>query len=115
MPISRSLRRLVGAGSLAVTATVTLLAGATAPAQAAPLPPIGSVVCHDSPVTGWRCGVLNQINATIVFPGGVITGAFRYGACGVPGDQGAPIYHNRTQIGTVLGGSGCQTYGLPLD
>lgn len=109
MPFIRSFRRFASALALALA----LFATPAAPAHAASLPPIGSTVCHSGPVTGWHCGTLTATNVTIVYPDGVVYGAFRYSACSAPGDQGAPVYHGSAQIGTVLGGSGCQTYGLP--
>lgn len=101
------------ASALILALALTLVAAPAAPAQAAVLPPIGSTVCHSGPVTGWQCGTLTDVNLTVVYPGGVVYGVFRYRACSAPGDGGAPVYHGDTQIGTVLGGSGCQTFGLP--
>lgn len=119
MRILVRLRRVAAAvtftGALIATSTVAL----AAPAHAAALPPIGSTLCHVSPVTGTQCGALTAINQTIYYPGGAVYGAFRYQACSGPGTQGAPIYAGGVQVGTVIGGSGnCAiggvTFGLPL-
>lgn len=116
MPIPRSVRRLLGATALVLVLTAGVAAGTAAPAQAAN-PSIGSVVCHSSQVYGWQCGTVTAVNLTINFPGGVVFGVFRNGACAGPRDAGIPVYQQSTgqQIGEVVAGSSsCQTYARPL-
>lgn len=124
MSITSQLRRfaataavtlVLGAGAVVATATPAAAASNTA------LPPVGSTICHLAPVSGLRCGTLVAVNLTVTFPGGTVTGLFRYTACSMPGDQNAPIFRPDTgaQIGTIFAGSGTctsggHTYGMPL-
>lgn len=116
MPISRSVRRLLGATALAVALTAGLAVGTAAPAQAAN-PVVGSTACHVSQVYGLQCGTVTAVNLTLTYPGGVLFGVFRYEACASARDRDTPVYQLSTgqQIGTVIISStgSCQTYALP--
>jgi streptogrisin B len=115
MSIPRTLRRLAGSAALALALTAGTVVTTAAPAHAA-APPVGSTVCHVSPTAGLRCGTVTAVNVTVTFPGGVITGLFRYNVCPQPRDTGATVYvlPSGAPVGTVVGGGGCQTYAMPL-
>lgn len=120
MSTVHALRRLAATAALGLAMSAGTVAATAAPAQAAPLPPIGSPLCHVSPTVGLQCGALTQVNLTIQFPQGVIHGAFRYQACVTARDNGIPVFNPATGavVGTVIGGTGncrfgASTFGLP--
>ncbi|MEV0611826.1 S1 family peptidase [Nonomuraea sp. NPDC050404] len=84
------------------------------PVRGATAAPIGAPVCQGSPVTGWRCGVIQQRNATITHPGGTITGLVRTSVCAEPGTSGAPFLAGDQAQGLTSGASGasCITSGI---
>ncbi len=86
-----------GGGTVAVT-------GSTAA-------PIGASVCRPSPTTGWRCGTIQSLNATINYAEGVITGLTRTNVCAESGDSGGPWLSGTQAQGVTSGGSGNCTSG----
>ncbi|MDF5756431.1 S1 family peptidase [Spongiactinospora sp. TRM90649] len=73
---------------------------------------VGSSVCSVSPVTGWRCGTIQQRNATVTYPGGTVFGLTRTNVCSEPGGSGAPFVSGDQAQGVASGGSGnCSSGG----
>src|SRR5690606_29634195 len=46
--------------------------GTDVPIQGSALAPVGSMVCRSGPATGWRCGTVQQHNASVAFPQGIV-------------------------------------------
>ncbi|GAB1516874.1 hypothetical protein JCM33774_89200 [Actinophytocola sp. KF-1] len=80
-------------------------------------PGVGASVCSSSPVSGWRCGSVTAINATVCYAQGCVYQLIRTTLCAEPGGSGAPVVTNpgagtRAQaVGLVSGGSGNCTSG----
>ncbi|MFI0421334.1 S1 family peptidase [Spongiactinospora sp. 9N601] len=72
----------------------------------------GASVCSYSPVSGWRCGVIQQLNTSVTYPEGTVTGLTRTSVCSEPGSSGAPFVSGDQAQGVLSGGSGnCATGG----
>nr|WP_244302634.1 carbohydrate-binding protein [Streptomyces viridosporus] len=92
--------------------------------------PVGSSVCRSGSTTGWHCGVIQQLNTSVTYPEGTITGVTRTSVCAEPGDSGGSYISGSQAQGVTSGGSGncssggttyfqpinplLQTYGLTL-
>ncbi|GLY47750.1 alpha-lytic protease prodomain-containing protein [Lentzea sp. NBRC 102530] len=73
---------------------------------------VGSSVCRSGSTTGWRCGTIQQKNASVTYPEGTITGLTRTNACAEPGDSGGSWLTGDQAQGVTSGGSGnCQSGG----
>ncbi|MFI0419496.1 S1 family peptidase [Spongiactinospora sp. 9N601] len=80
--------------------------------------PAGSVICTYTLDRDWRCGRVQQLNATVNLPNGVLHGLTRTDICLMPGASGAPYvavdWDKKTgqALGTASLGSGtCQSGG----
>ncbi|MGP4100434.1 S1 family peptidase [Nonomuraea sp. KM90] len=80
--------------------------GVERPVRGAAPAPVGSSVCQAGPATGWHCGIVQQRNATVVYPGGTVTGLVRTSVCAEPGTSGAPFLSGDQAQGMTSGGSG---------
>ncbi|GAA2877550.1 alpha-lytic protease prodomain-containing protein [Streptosporangium fragile] len=81
---------------------------------------VGSSICRSGSTTGWRCGVIQQHNATVSYPQGTVTGLTRTSACAQPGDSGGSFISGNQAQGVTSGGSGnCSvggtTYHQPVN
>ncbi|MGI5499040.1 alpha-lytic protease prodomain-containing protein [Lentzea sp. CA-135723] len=84
----------------------------TVPVAGSQEAPVGSSVCRSGSTTGWRCGTIQQKNASVTYPEGTITGLTRTNACAEPGDSGGSWLTGDQAQGVTSGGSGnCQTGG----
>jgi streptogrisin C len=74
---------------------------------------VGASVCRSGPATGWHCGTVQQLNATIQYAQGTVYGLTRTNVCAEPGDSGGPFISSTGQAqGVTSGGSGtCATGG----
>ncbi|MFF5205584.1 S1 family peptidase [Streptosporangium sp. NPDC000396] len=73
---------------------------------------VGSSICRSGSTTGWRCGVIQQHNATVTYPQGTVSGLTRTSACAEPGDSGGSFISGSQAQGVTSGGSGnCRTGG----
>ncbi|HEX4818192.1 MAG TPA: S1 family peptidase [Nonomuraea sp.] len=73
---------------------------------------VGSSICRSGSTTGWRCGTIQQHNATVRYPQGTVTGLTRTSACAEPGDSGGSFISGSQAQGVTSGGSGnCTTGG----
>ncbi|WP_314174335.1 S1 family peptidase [Streptomyces winkii] len=74
--------------------------------------PSGSSVCRSGSTSGWRCGTIEQHNATVTYRQGTVRGLTRTSVCAEPGDSGGPFVSGDQAQGTTSGGSGdCSTGG----
>ncbi|MET9247630.1 S1 family peptidase [Nonomuraea sp. NPDC003709] len=81
---------------------------------------VGSSICRSGSTTGWRCGTIQQHNATVTYPQGTVTGLTRTSACAEPGDSGGSFISGSQAQGVTSGGSGnCSvggtTYHQPVN
>ncbi|MFY1690851.1 S1 family peptidase [Plantactinospora sp. WMMB782] len=73
--------------------------------------PVGSSICRFGSTTGARCGVVEALNATVVYPEGTVTGLTRTDVCAEPGDSGGSWMSGDQAQGVTSGGSGDCTVG----
>jgi len=71
----------------------------------------GSSVCRSGSTSGWHCGRIQELNATVSYPEGTVYGLTRTSVCAEPGDSGGPFLSGRQAQGTTSGGSGDCTKG----
>ncbi|MEE1738102.1 carbohydrate-binding protein [Streptomyces sp. BE147] len=81
---------------------------------------VGSSVCRSGSTTGWHCGTIQQLNTSVTYPEGTISGVTRTNVCAEPGDSGGSFITGSQAQGVTSGGSGnCSqggtTYFQPLN
>lgn len=75
---------------------------------------IGAPACRSGSTSGYHCGEILGLDATVNYGGVVVSGLVRTSACAEPGDSGGPFVDPDTAQaqGTLSGGSGdCTTGG----
>ncbi|MFD1323164.1 carbohydrate-binding protein [Micromonospora sonneratiae] len=72
---------------------------------------VGASVCRSGSTTGWRCGVIQQKNASVTYQEGTVTGLVRSNACAEPGDSGGSWLSGTQAQGVTSGGSGTCSSG----
>ncbi|GAA4257063.1 carbohydrate-binding protein [Dactylosporangium darangshiense] len=72
---------------------------------------VGASVCRSGSTTGWRCGTIQQKNASVTYSQGTVTGLVRSNACAEPGDSGGSWLSGSQAQGVTSGGSGNCTSG----
>ena len=72
---------------------------------------VGSSICRSGSTTGWRCGTIQQHNATVRYAQGTVTGLTRTSACAEPGDSGGSFISGSQAQGVTSGGSGNCWFG----
>jgi streptogrisin D len=76
-------------------------------------PTVGQTVRRSGSTTGVRSGSVTQLNATVTYPQGRVTGLIRTTVCAQPGDSGGSLYSGTRAYGLTSGGSGnCSTGGV---
>lgn len=80
---------------------------------------VGASVCRSGSTTGWHCGTIQQLNTSVTYPEGTISGVTRTSVCAEPGDSGGAYISGSQAQGVTSGGSGnCRsggtTYFQPL-
>lgn len=91
---------------------------------------VGASVCRSGSTTGWHCGTIQALNASVTYPQGTVNGLIRTNVCAEPGDSGGSLLAGSQAQGVTSGGSGncssggttffqpvneiLQTYGLTL-
>lgn len=85
--------------------------GVNSPVSGAREMPAGSSVCRSGSTSGWHCGAIQELNATVSYPEGRVEGLTRTSVCAEPGDSGGPFLSGREAQGTTSGGSGDCTKG----
>ncbi|MFE2754789.1 alpha-lytic protease prodomain-containing protein [Actinosynnema sp. NPDC059335] len=83
----------------------------TVPVAGSTEAPVGASICRSGSTTGWRCGTVQQKNASVTYPEGTITGLTRTNACAEPGDSGGSWLAGDQAQGVTSGGSGNCTSG----
>jgi len=81
---------------------------------------VGSSICRSGSTTGWRCGTIQQHNASVTYQQGTVSGLTRTSACAQPGDSGGSFISGNQAQGVTSGGSGnCSvggtTYHQPVN
>jgi streptogrisin D len=72
----------------------------------------GQSACRSGSTTGVHCGSVTQVNASVTYPQGRVTGLIRTNICAEPGDSGGSLYSGSTALGMTSGGSGnCSSGG----
>ena len=66
----------------------------------------GSSVCRSGSASGWHCGLIEQRDASVAYPQGVVYHLTRTSACGSPGDSGGAFISTEQAQGITSGGSG---------
>jgi streptogrisin D len=74
-------------------------------------PAVGSSVTRRGSTTGIHSGTVQQLNATVTYPQGRVTGLIRTTVCAEPGDSGGSLYRGTIAFGLTSGGSGNCTSG----
>ncbi|GAA3030515.1 S1 family peptidase [Streptosporangium longisporum] len=66
----------------------------------------GASICQSGSTTDWQCGRVQQLNASVTYPQGVVSDLTRTSICAEPGDSGGPIISIDQAQGVTSGGSG---------
>jgi streptogrisin D len=74
-------------------------------------PAVGSTVTRRGSTTGIHSGTVQQLNATVRYPQGTVSGLIRTTVCAEPGDSGGSLYRGTIAFGLTSGGSGNCTSG----
>jgi streptogrisin D len=73
---------------------------------------VGETVRRSGSTTGVRSGTVQQLNATVRYRQGTVTGLIRTSVCAEPGDSGGPLFSGTSALGLTSGGSGnCSSGG----
>jgi streptogrisin D len=76
-------------------------------------PVVNQTVTRRGSTTGVHTGRVTQLNATVNYAEGSVTGTIRTTVCAEGGDSGGPLYSGTTAYGLTSGGSGnCTTGGV---
>ncbi|MEU0597693.1 alpha-lytic protease prodomain-containing protein [Streptomyces sp. NPDC006393] len=74
--------------------------------------PVGSSVCRSGSTTGWHCGTVQQLNTSVTYQEGTVSGVTRTSVCAEPGDSGGSFISGSQAQGVTSGGSGnCSSGG----
>ncbi|WP_255955103.1 S1 family peptidase [Streptomyces odontomachi] len=75
-------------------------------------PGVGQQVCTAGRTTGYHCGTVLGLNATVNYGAdGIVTGLADTNVCTESGDSGGPLFSGHTALGIASGGSGNCTSG----
>ncbi|MCT2589984.1 alpha-lytic protease prodomain-containing protein [Streptomyces sp. N2-109] len=72
---------------------------------------VGSSICRSGSTTGWHCGSVQQLNTSVTYPQGTVSGVTRTNVCAEPGDSGGSFISGDQAQGMTSGGSGNCTSG----
>lgn len=78
--------------------------------------PVSASVCRSGITTGWKCGVVQALNATVNYPDGSVSGLTRTSACADRGDSGGSFIAVTQAQGVTSGGdiANCRIYFQPV-
>jgi streptogrisin D len=74
-------------------------------------PSVGASVTRRGSTSGIHSGTVTQLNATVNYSEGTVSGLIRTTVCAESGDSGGPLYSGTTALGLTSGGSGNCTSG----
>ncbi len=63
---------------------------------------VGASVCRSGSTTGWHCGTIQQLNTSVTYPEGTISGVTRTSVCAEPGDSGGSYISGNQAQGVYL-------------
>lgn len=73
---------------------------------------VGASICRSGSTTGWHCGSVQQLNTSVTYPQGTVSGVTRTNVCAEPGDSGGSFISGNQAQGMTSGGSGnCRSGG----
>ncbi|MFD2797683.1 S1 family peptidase [Promicromonospora vindobonensis] len=73
---------------------------------------VGATVCRSGSTTGWHCGTIQALNASVTYPQGTVSGLIRTNVCAEPGDSGGSLLAGTQAQGLTSGGNGnCSSGG----
>ncbi|WP_107474310.1 carbohydrate-binding protein [Streptomyces sp. NRRL S-340] len=72
---------------------------------------VGASVCRSGSTTGWHCGTVQQLNTSVTYQEGTVSGVTRTSVCAEPGDSGGSFVSGSQAQGVTSGGSGDCTSG----
>ncbi|WP_445279013.1 carbohydrate-binding protein [Streptomyces sp. DSM 118148] len=72
---------------------------------------VGASVCRSGSTTGWHCGTVQQLNASVTYQEGTVSGVTRTSVCAEPGDSGGSFISGSQAQGVTSGGTGDCTSG----
>ncbi|MFF6993831.1 alpha-lytic protease prodomain-containing protein [Streptomyces sp. NPDC008313] len=73
---------------------------------------VGASVCRSGSTTGWHCGTVQQLNTSVTYQEGTVSGVTRTSVCAEPGDSGGSFISGSQAQGVTSGGSGdCSSGG----
>ncbi|POX36890.1 serine protease [Streptomyces sp. Ru73] len=72
---------------------------------------VGASVCRSGSTTGWHCGTVQQLNTSVTYQEGTVSGVTRTSVCAEPGDSGGSFLSGSQAQGVTSGGSGNCTSG----
>ncbi|GHH66869.1 protease [Streptosporangium violaceochromogenes] len=77
---------------------------------------IGSYVCKQGSTTGYTCGTVNEVDATVSYPDRTLSGMTWSDACDGPGDSGSGVFSGNLAHGILSGGPdvGCGMIHEPI-
>jgi streptogrisin C len=90
------------------------------PVRGSTVAQVGSAVCRAGSTTGYHCGSVQQLNTSVTYSQGTVSGVTRTNVCAEPGDSGGSFISGDQAQGVTSGGSGnCgsggQTYFQPVN
>ncbi|MEV4567292.1 S1 family peptidase [Nonomuraea sp. NPDC049419] len=101
----------VAAPNNTVTPYVRGSGGANVTVRGSTQAAVGSSICRSGSTTGWRCGTIQQHNASVRYSQGTVSGLTRTSACAEPGDSGGSFISGNQAQGMTSGGSGNCSFG----
>ncbi|MEU6426176.1 S1 family peptidase [Microbispora sp. NPDC046973] len=95
-----------------VTPYVNNYSGGNVTVKGSSVAPVGSSICRSGSTTGWHCGSVQQLNASVRYSQGTVSGLTRTNVCAEPGDSGGSFISGNQAQGMTSGGSGnCSSGG----
>jgi streptogrisin C len=87
-------------------------AGGTVAVEGSAPAAVGASVCRSGSTTGWHCGTIEALNATVNYAEGSVSGLIQTDVCAEPGDSGGSLLAGSQAQGMTSGGSGnCSSGG----
>ncbi|HEX4813787.1 MAG TPA: carbohydrate-binding protein [Nonomuraea sp.] len=84
----------------------------TLPVRGSAVAQPGASICRSGSTTQWRCGSVQQLNTSVTYPQGTVSGVTRTSVCAEPGDSGGSFISGDQAQGVTSGGSGnCSSGG----